>query len=74
LALVGRGEPVIFTKFTEGTGLDAGRGLHQELVNDNYSCSSRHRRCCKAIRSEHRYFEVGQHLRIGFEYAFRVRH
>jgi hypothetical protein len=31
---------VILTKFTEGTDLDAGRGLHQELVNDNYSCSS----------------------------------
>ena len=41
LALVGRGEPVILTKFTEGTGLDAGRGLHQELVNDNYYRSSR---------------------------------
>ena len=40
LALVGRGEPVILTKFTEGTGLDTRRGLHQELVNDNYSCSS----------------------------------
>jgi hypothetical protein len=40
LALVGRCEPVIRTKFTEGTGLDGGRGLHQELVNDNYSCSS----------------------------------
>ena len=40
LALVGCGEPAIRTKFTEGTGLDGGRGLHQELVNDNYSCSS----------------------------------
>ena len=40
LALVGRGEPVVRTKFTKGTGLDAGRALHQELVNDNYSCSS----------------------------------
>jgi hypothetical protein len=37
---VGRGQPVIRTKFTKGTGLNAGRGLHQELVNDNYSCSS----------------------------------
>ena len=35
LALVGRGEPVIRTKFTEGTGLDAGRRLHQEVVNNN---------------------------------------
>ena len=41
LALVGRGQPVIRTKLTEGTGLNAGSGLHQELVNDNYSCSSR---------------------------------
>ena len=40
LALVGSGEPMIRTKFTEGTGLDAWRDLHQELVNDNYSCSS----------------------------------
>ena len=40
LALVSRGEPVIRTKFTERTGLDTGRGPHQELVNDNYSCSS----------------------------------
>jgi hypothetical protein len=38
--LVGCGEPVIRTNFTEGTVLDAGRSLHQELVNDNYSCSS----------------------------------
>ena len=28
LALVGRGEPVIRTKLTEGTGLDAGRERH----------------------------------------------
>jgi hypothetical protein len=41
LALVGCCEPVIRTKFTEGTGLDAGRDIHQELVNDNYSRSSR---------------------------------
>jgi hypothetical protein len=40
LALVGSREPVIRTKFTEGPGLDAGKGLHQELVNDNYSRSS----------------------------------
>jgi len=40
LALVGRGESIIRTKFTEGTSLDACRVLHQELVNDNYSCSS----------------------------------
>jgi hypothetical protein len=40
LALVGCGEPVIRTKFTEGTHFDLGRALHQELVNDNYSCSS----------------------------------
>ena len=40
LALVGSGEPVIRTKFTEGPSLDAGNGLHQELVNDNYSRSS----------------------------------
>jgi len=40
LALVGRGEPVIRTKFTEGTSLDAGKDPHQELVNDNCSCSS----------------------------------
>jgi len=40
LALVGCGEPVIRTKFTEWTGLDAWRSLHQKLVNDNYSRSS----------------------------------
>lgn len=40
LPLVGRGEPMIRTKFTEGTSLDAGRCLHQELVNDNYSYPS----------------------------------
>ena len=40
LALVGRGEPVVGTKFAEGTDLDAGSGSHQKLVNDNYSCSS----------------------------------
>src|SRR5438270_184908 len=38
LALMGRGDPVIRTKLTERTGLDAGGCLHQELVNDNYSC------------------------------------
>src|ERR1700722_4061955 len=40
LALVGRGESIIRTKFTAGTRLVAGRVIHQELVNDNYSCSS----------------------------------
>jgi len=40
LALVCHGEPVIRTKFMKGTGLDARRGLHQYLLNDNYSCSS----------------------------------
>lgn len=40
LALVSRGEAVIRTKFTKGRRLDAGVGLHQELVNDNYSYSS----------------------------------
>jgi len=29
LALVGHGEPVIRTKFTKGTGLDARGGFHQ---------------------------------------------
>jgi hypothetical protein len=40
LALVGRGEPMIRTKFTERASSDGGRVLHQELVNDNYSYSS----------------------------------
>jgi hypothetical protein len=40
LALVGRCEPMIRTEFTKGTSLDSERGLHQDLVNDNYSCSS----------------------------------
>src|ERR1700761_7825380 len=40
LTLVGRGEPMIRAKFTERTSRDVGRVLHQELVNDNYSCSS----------------------------------
>lgn len=40
LTLVGRRDPVIAAKFTEGTGLDVGRGPHEELVNDKFSYSS----------------------------------
>ena len=40
LPLVRRGEPVIPADFKERTGLNAGGGQHQKLVNDNYSCSS----------------------------------
>jgi hypothetical protein len=48
---VSRGEPVIRTKFTEGTGLDARRGLHQELVNDNSFRSSSGRRLLLSRRT-----------------------